>query len=253
MKKISLILLISFALTGMAYAEIFKITHISEKPKEIRAYLKDNNMYLWHSKNVAATYKAGGKTYLRITEDGTGQYGNDKKYKTWHAESVYLYENNTIVPRSSYLEFKDRDGVTVGLMKTVFDRKENIIKCKLLNERKEFEFKEGLIDKNGLGTALMNYPYGRKEDFIFPMLTNEPAFYNMTLVNKSVDVLMVNSKAVECYKVQMIPDLGFLGIFAPFVPKTYFWYKAAYPHEFVRYEGLESGLNTPYIVMQAVE
>jgi len=252
-KKILLALLICFTFTGMAYAEIFKITHISEKPKEIKAYLKDNDMYLWRSRNIAATYEADGKTYLRLTEDGSGQYGNDKKFKTWHAESGDLYENNTMTPRSSYFEFKDKDEVTVGLMKTVFDQKEGIIKCKLLNEKKEFEFKDGLIDKNGLGTAMMNFPYERKKDFVFPMLTNEPAFYNMTLVNKGIDVLTVGSRTIECYKVQMIPDLGFLGIFAPFVPKTYFWYKAAYPHEFMRYEGLESGLNTPYIVMQAAD
>lgn len=253
MKKILMAVILCSAFTGIAYAEIFKITHISEKPKEISAYQKDNGKYLWHSRNISATYEADGNVFLRITEDGSGQYGNDKKYKTWHAESVYLYENNTMTPRSSYLEFKDKDGVTVGLQKTIFDPKEGIVKCKLLNERKEFEFKEGMLDKNGLGTAMMNYPYDRKKDFVFPMLTNEPAFYNMTLVNKGIEALTVNGKTIECYKVQMIPDLGFLGIFAPFVPKTYFWYKAAYPHEFVRYEGLESGLNTPYIVMQAVE
>jgi len=253
MKKAPMIIILSLAIAGAAFAETFNITHISEKPKEIRTYLKDNDMYLWRSRNIAATYEADGKTYLRLSEDGSGQYGNDKKFKTWHAESVYLYENNTMTPRNSYIEFKDKDGVTVGLTKTVFDLKESIIKCKLLNEKKEFEFKEGLIDKNGLGTAMMNFPYERKKDLIFPMLTNEPAFYNMTLVNKGIDVLTSGGKTVECYKVQMIPDLGFLGIFAPFVPKTYFWYKAAYPHEFVRYEGLESGLNTPYIVMKAEE
>jgi hypothetical protein len=237
----------------LCYAEIFKITHINEKPKEIMAYEKGNGTYLWRSKNIVETFEADGRTYLRITEDGAGQYGNDKGYKTWHAESVYFYENETMVPQRSYLEFKDKDGVTVGLLKAVFDAKEEIVKCKLLNEKKEFEFKKGMIDKNGLGTALMNYPYERKKDFIFPMLTNEPSFYNMTLVNRGVEVLNLNGATAECCKIQMIPDLGFLGIFAPFVPKTYFWYKAAFPHEFVRYEGLESGLNTPYIVMQAVE
>ena len=251
MKKISMILLLCITFAGTAYAETFNITHISEKPKEIKAYLKDNGMYLWRSRNISATYEADGQIFLRITEDGAGQYGNDKKYKTWHSDSVYLYGNNTMTPRSSYLEFKDKDGVTIGLMKTMFNTAEGIVKCKLLNEKKEFEFKTGLIDKNGLGTAMMNFPYERKKNFIFPMLTDEPAFYNMTLVNKGIDVLTVGGKTVECYKVQMIPDLGFLGFFAPFVPKTYFWYKAAYPHEFVRYEGLESGLNTPYIVMKA--
>lgn len=251
MKKISMILLLCLTLVTTAYAEIFNIIYVSKKPTNITTYNKDSGKMVWRSRNTAATFKADGKSYIRIVEDGSGQYGNDKKYKTWRSESIYLYQNNTIIPQSSRLEFKDKDGVVVNLLSTVYDQKTKTVKCAMLNEKKEFELKEGMLDKNGLGVALENYPFERKNDFIFPMLTDEPAFYNMTLVNRGTEELTVNSRTIECYKIQMIPDLGFLGIFAPFVPKTYFWYKAAFPHDFVRYEGLESGLNTPYIVMKA--
>jgi len=253
MKKILLVSIASVVLACSAHAEIFNITHISGIPREITAHEKDSGKYLWRSTTAVSTAEIGGHKCVKITEDGAGQYGSDKKYRTWQVESIYLYENNTIIPQRSDLVFKDKDGVITGMLRTVFDSAEGTVKCKLLNENKRFDYKDGIIDKNGLGVALMNYPYDRKKDFVFPMLTNEPAFYNMTLVNKGIDALTVNGRTIECYKLQMIPDLGFLGIFAPFVPKTYFWYKAAYPHEFMRYEGLESGLNTPYIVMQAEE
>lgn len=253
MKKISLILFICLIFSGIAYAETFKVTRISEKPKDIKTYEKDSGKFVWSSTNTIATFELEGKTYIKIGEDGAGQFGNDKKYKTWHAESIYLLENGTMIPQHANLEYKDKDGVIVGMLNTVYDTAEGKVKCKLLNQRKQFDLKEGMLDKYGLGVALKNYPFERKEDFIFPMLTNEPSFYSMTLVNKGIDVLTVNNATVECYKIQMIPDLGFLGMFAPFVPKTYFWYRAAEPHDFIRYEGLESGLNTPYIVMQAQE
>jgi len=36
-----------------------------------------------------------------------------------------------------------------------------------------------------------------------------------------------------------------------FYPKTYFWFKAAEPHTWIRYQGLENGPGTPEIVMEA--
>jgi hypothetical protein len=253
MRKLAILLIACFFLAGTAYAETFKITNINGKPVDIKTYEKDSGKYVWSCTDQISTFEADGKTLIRLTEDGEGQYGNDKKYKTWHAESIYLYVNETIIPQSSSLEFKDKDGVIVGMLKTTFDTKEGTVKCKMLNDRKQFDYKEGMIDKNALGLALVNYPFERKSDLVFPMLTNEPSYYSMTMVNKGIDVLTVNGATVECYKLQMVPDLGFLGIFAPFVPKTYFWYRVAAPHEFVRYEGLESGLNTPYIVMKVGE
>ncbi len=253
MKKLSLILLVCITFAGGAFAGTFKITSVYDKPTEIKAYDKDSGKYLWSCTDTFTTFESDRQSFIRFTEDGEGQYGNDKGFKTWHAESIYLYENETITPQSTKIEFKDKDGVLVGMLRTTFDTKEGTVKCKLLNDKKEFEFKEGLIDKDGLGVAFMNYSNDIQKEFVFPMLTNEPSFYNMTLVDKGIDILTVNGATVECYKMQMVPDLGFLGIFAPFVPKTYFWYRAAFPHEFVRYEGLESGLNTPYIVMKVGE
>ena len=125
--------------------------------------------------------------------------------------------------------------------------------CVKNSDKKDFDFEDDLIDKEVLGTCMMNFPFGRKEDFEFHMMTNEPAHYKMTMINRGSKSVQVDGSAYDCYKLQMVPDLGFLGIFAPFVPKTYFWYRVDAPHDFVRYEGLESGLNTPYIVMQAAE
>lgn len=196
--------------------------------------------------------EVNGKVILKLTEDCKGLWG--KKYeRAWKAESYYIYEGSRVIPDHATLTFYDQKGKMVDKLEKKYSSKDGKVYCLKNDENKEFEFEDDLIDKEVLGTCLMNYLYDREKDFEFHMMTNEPAHYKMTMVNKGIEALTVNGKTVECYKLQMIPDLGFLGFFAPFVPKTYFWYKAEPPHDFVRYEGLESGLNTPYIVMEAAE
>jgi hypothetical protein len=187
---------------------------------------------------------------LKITEDCRGLWGN-KNEMSWNAENYYVYSDGVAIPDHSTITFYDPKGSIIENQGKKYSRDKRKVYCLKNNERKEFDNEDDLIDKELLGMCLMNYPYGRKEDFEFHMMTNEPAHYKMTMVNRGIENIKVNGKEFACYKLQMIPDLGFLGIFAPFVPKTYFWYKVLAPHEFVRYEGLESGLNTPYIVMEA--
>lgn len=249
MKKISLLLAL-LMVSAASYAEVFRVSEISFKAKDIKAYNKDDGKYLWQSVSRSQTMEADGKVVLKITEDSKGLWGN-KNERTWKVENYYSYSGDRVIPDHSSVTFYDPSGKVAEKQEKRYSQKDGKVHCLKNDEKKEFDFEDDLIDKELLGTCLMNYPYGRKDDFEFHMMTNEPAHYKMTMVNKGIDKIKVNGKEFECYKLQMVPDLGFLGIFAPFVPKTYFWYQKQAPHDFVRYEGLESGLNTPYIVMEA--
>jgi hypothetical protein len=259
MKKLVLLTIICFAFAGTAYAEQFNVTYISLQPKSIKVFKKDDNKYLWQYVTQARTLetglpagKAGGRTMLKITENCKGIW-NDRDERTWESESYYFYENKRVVPDRAALTFYDLKGKVADKIEKKYSAKDGKVYCVKNGEKKEYDFDDDLVDKEVLGVCMMNFSFGRKEDFDFHMMTNEPAHYRMTMVNRGIEAFNINGATVECWKIQMVPDLGFLGIFAPFVPKTYFWYKVASPHEFVRYEGLESGLNTPYIVMQAVD
>lgn len=252
MKKLVLLLLILFVFAFSAYAERFNVTYISLQPKSIKVFKKDDGKYLWQYVTQARTLEAGGRTMLKITENCKGIW-NNRDERTWQSESYYFYENNRVVPDRAALTFYDLKGKVVEKIEKRYSPADKKVYCVKNNEKKEYDFENDLVDKEVLGVCMMNFSFGRKEDFDFHMMTNEPAHYRMTMVNRGIEALTFNGATVECYKVQMVPDLGFLGIFAPFVPKTYFWYEVKSPHEFVRYEGLESGLNTPYIFMQAVD
>ena len=47
--------------------------------------------------------------------------------------------------------------------------------------------------------------------------------------------------AFECYKIELVPQLGILNVVRPFAPKAYFWFTVSPPHFWVRYEGPEAG------------
>jgi hypothetical protein len=251
-KLIGFLILILTLLAAASFAETFNVTYIRTSPISIKASNKDDGKYLWQSLGQVRTVEADGRVMLLATEKCKGIWGNKEK-RTWNVESYYIYEGSKITPDHSTLTFYDMDGKIVEKLTKTYSKKDGKLYCVKNNDKKEFDFEDDLIDKEILGTCMMNFPYGREKDFEFHMMTNEPSHYKMTMVNKGTETLKQNGKDVECYKLQMVPDLGMLGFVGAFVPKTYFWYKVAAPHDFVRYEGLESGLNTPYIVMEAQE
>ena len=53
---------------------------------------------------------------------------------------------------------------------------------------------------------------------------------------------------------ELILDLGLLNLLTKyFLPKTYMWFTVKEPHTWVKYEGLESGLGSPYVMMELIE
>jgi hypothetical protein len=251
-KRMLLFILLGLLFASSAYCEVFKVTYIPTSQIKINASNKDDGKYLWQSVGQVRTVEIEGKTMLLVNEKSKGIW-NNKDERTWNTESYYLYDGGKITPDHATLTFYDMNGNVVEKLTKTYSKKDGKVHCLKNNDKSDFDFDDDLIDKEILGTCMMNYPYDRDKDFEFHMMTNEPAHYKMTMVNKGKDTLKVNGKDVECYKLQMVPDLGMLGFVGAFVPKTYLWYKAAAPHDFVRYEGLESGLNTPYIVMEAQE
>lgn len=253
MKKTLLFILI-MVFSASAYADKFTIKAIPSSTKHIKAYNKDSGKFLWESMNYTETYEVNGKNFVKLVEKGSGLWGNDNEDRAWIATSVYKLDKGELTMQDMSLVFKDKKGNIVESLSTEYnERSGKVSTVSSKNGKKEFDHKDGMIDKYALGLCFMSYDYYRKNDFYFPMLTNEPAYYGMTLVNKGVDIQTVEGETISCFKVQMIPDLGMLGFVGAFIPKTYFWYSADPSHEFVRYEGLESGLNTPYIVMLGVK
>ncbi|MFC1637391.1 hypothetical protein ACFL1W_00065 [Candidatus Margulisiibacteriota bacterium] len=251
MRKLCLIpVIVVLVAASLSYAEMFDFADIEQGSQSLRAWEKSSGQDLWESTISTQMISHEGQAFLYINEVGAGVYGKDKTHKTWLSEAYYRVKGREVLPDQTRLVYKDQQGKTIQTIEKFYDPKEERVICVVDGKQKKFKFKADLIDKELLGTAVRNYPFAEKRDFIFHLLTNEPTLYKITLEYQTEETLIIDSQLIKCHKLRMIPDLGALSIFGAFVPKTYFWYTAAKPHQFVRYEGLESGLGTPYIVME---
>lgn len=251
MKKIFLVfVLITCVALSLCMAETIDIKYLSKGVKNEKAFEKSSGKFLWQSAAKAERFTDKGKPMLYITENGSGIYGKDKRYKTWSSEAYYNFRGLVAVPYQTKLVYKDKSGSVLQTIEKIYDVEGKRAVCRIDGKDQGFTMNDDLIDKEVLGTALANYPFSEKRDLVFHLLTNEPKIYPMTIKYIGQEDLKLGDKTVACYKIQMIPDLGALNIFGAFVPKTYFWYTVDEPHDFMRYEGLESGMGTPYIVIE---
>jgi hypothetical protein len=252
-KTIVLSVILAFCLSGICLAEFFKIKPFTTGVTYNIAREKSSNQPLWASEIKWVDSNIANDPFVNLEEKGSGIYGKDRKFKKWESSSYYRRGGLSIIPDHSKLVYKDQNDAIMQTIETTYDFKTRIAIVKVDGNEKQFELSEDLIDRQLLGTALAEYPFEEKRDFIFPMMTNEPRVYMMTVKYAGEESLLIGKQMVACYKLQMVPDLGSLNIFGSFVPKTFFWYSKAEPHLFMRYEGLESGLGTPYIVIERLE
>jgi hypothetical protein len=251
---LSFLMLLAFTLTASADINapvLFDGSH------SLKVTEKESGKYRWKNTVVYKKVKdENGQMLLSIRETGAGLFGKDNQNVTWVNQTYAILEGTNLAPYSTSVTMKDSAGKVVLELEKAYDRKTKKVSCTKNGKDSFYDFYNDLVDKDMVGIAMMNYPFDKKEanpNYSFHLLTHEPAMYKMDVKFIGTENLTINGKAVSCYKIQMIPDLGLMNVAGAFVPKTYFWYEAKAPHNFVRYEGLESGLGTPYIVMDSVK
>lgn len=261
---IGLVMVFVLGLTGAkAWAESFKLPDLPDLlTDEVMALDKKSGAFLWSSldsfEKGKEKQKEKGKeiekTFLRYFQKGSGKYGGSKDPIKWEIEGYY-YADPYIRPYHSQKKIFSNKGKLLKIDTLYFDAKAGKIyfssedKISKKTTRQTFKLEKDIIDKYAMGTALSSYPFAKKKDFTFHYISDEPKVYSLTLHYKGKEKITVPAGTFECYKLEMTVDLGLLGIVSAFVPKTYFWYRVK-DQQWIKYEGLESGLGTPYIVMQ---
>ena len=242
-KSLTILLILSFFAAGFSHAEVFKIKNIWEGVNQLRAREKSSGKDLWQSKVQVQEIKDS----LHILEEGGGICGREERYLSWRYESFFKVEGSKFLPEKINVVYKLKNGKTLKTLKKSFDYENKKVICNVNGKEKEFEFKDDLVDRENLGLFLSNYPFEKKKDLSFHLLTHEPSLDKMIIKYKGRETINM----VKCYKLEMTPDLGVLKILNAFIPKIYFWYECEPPHNFIKYEGLESGLNSPYIILES--
>jgi len=230
-------------------AESPNIKDIAGKTYTLVSKVRSSGGLRWQSCVKPIIVKHKGETFIYFAEEGKECIA-EEKYKTW-ISSGYSYLNG--MPYWIRVTVKDSEGKAIEEVEKFYDRENKKVICNVNGKIKEFELKENLFDKQNIVIFLMNYPFQEGRDLDFYLLTHDPTMYKINAKFRGKEKIMAGDNEIECYKLEMLPDLGFLNFIRVFIPKTYFWFEATPPHLFARYEGLESGIGTPYVVVEIVK
>lgn len=247
------VLLISAAMLDYCSAAPLKTLPIETGKDSIVAFEKSTGAVRWKSNLSTVRTTFNGKPFIYTEEIGKGKYGKDNAYKTWTVKGYYMIDTNSLSPYEVKLEMKDAKGNQVFALDKSYNYEAKKVICDVNGSSKNFDLNPNTLDRDIMGRILPNFPFDSGEDTTFYLVTHEPTLYNITMKLRGKETITVKGKDVECYKLELIPDLGALGFVGAFVPKNYFWYTVSKPHRFMRYEGLESGIGTPVIVMESAD
>jgi len=216
---------------------------------------KDSGTGRWRVDWRMEKVQKDGKIILEIKERGYGVYGKREEKINWSMETFLEYGDSlqTILSKK---EIKNKEGEVIEIVSKKFDVAHGSVEF----ERKDLttgkvyseSFRPGstVIGPENIALALQgtDITEGYKTDFY--LCTDEPKLYEVTAKCLQKEKIVAAGKEVECYKVGIIFHLGLWKIF---VPKMHFWYTADEPHNWIRYEGLESGRGTPQVIMEVTD
>ena len=216
---------------------------------------KDSGTERWRVDWRMEKVQKDGEIILEIKEHGYGVYGNREEKVSWSMETFLEYGDSLQTIRSRK-EIKNREGEAIEILSKKFDVLQGVVEF----ERKDlisgkvyshsFEPGSTVIGPENISLALGGTDLAEGYKTEFYVCTDEPKLYEVTAKCLRKEKIVAAGKEVECYKVEIIFHIGLWKIF---VPKTYFWYTADEPHNWIRYEGLESGRGTPQVIMEVLD
>jgi hypothetical protein len=212
----------------------------------------------WSADWTMEPWSVSGKNAVRFTENGRGRYSPFTQEVRWSMVSIWLADGR-FSPLQSEKTILDSQGKTLAVEKKAFDSAAGKVKVERKNEKgatetSSFSATPDTLTVEGIAAVLQFFPFGKAGPagtLSGHMLSNEPKLYDVTIESRGTELLKTAHGEVDCFKLELVPHLGLLNVFKVFYPKTYFWFSAAEPHRWVRYQGLENGPGTPEVVLES--
>ena len=211
------------------------------------------NVERWTAEWTMEPVREGGQQAVRFTETGHGLYSPYSQPIQWELEAVWT-ASNSFHPLRFKKTIKGMNGQTIATENKTFNVAAGTARFErkregLAAEVKEFRTPSDTLTVEGIAGILRFLPFENRRPFAIHFLTNEPRLYEMRLSIRGKERIKTPAGEVECYRVELSPNLGVLNIIRSFVPKARFWFSVESPHYWVRYEGPENGAGSPEIVM----
>ncbi|MCA9401879.1 MAG: hypothetical protein KC713_09640 [Candidatus Omnitrophica bacterium] len=193
-------------------------------------------------------------------------YGNYERYTDiqWRSRSQLTERNGKLYVEESTTIFETRIGELIKKIEKRYDyatRRSEFIEYdnngRVIRSR-SFVIQGPICDDVTLNQFLRAWilsqenfdplqPQRTKIPNIF-LMTNEGKVYNVVVIYKGTENIMVHHRSIKAQKWQLMADLGPLTqAAASFVPPTYVWFEDNPAFQWIKYQGMESGYQSAYI------
>ena len=255
--KIVRYLSLSCMLVAVSFLHLLAEEPHPEKQKYTqRCVVKATSRLRWRLNGILE--QIDDTTYL-LREKGLGNYGEFQNIK-WEIESRLQLKDNLLCPIYSITDVKDRTGNNnfslrkdydyqnqkIAILKT--DAQQNII------DSAEFPLKNKTVDYVTLMFSLKPFvqKLNQKETVKFNLLSIEPQIYKIIARFEKEEEIQIDGRQIQAIKIRLTVDKGMLNLVLPNAIRTAFiWYEKTPPYACLRYEGLESGKNSPYVIIES--
>jgi hypothetical protein len=207
----------------------------------------------WEAKWGMEEIQVQGKKAVRFTETGSGRLSDYSQEVRWSTQSVWLAEGG-FRPLDTERTITATDGKVLLVERKHFDHEKATVHLERTRETggketENLDVPADILAIEGLAGVLRFANVPKSRPLSAHVLTNEPKVYSVSFEWRDEESVKTPAGEFHCYKVEMIPHLGVLNVIRPFLQKTYFWFTVAEPHNWIRYQGPESGPGTPEVVM----
>jgi hypothetical protein len=208
----------------------------------------------WSAEWTMEPAEENGQPAVHFTETGRGQYSGFAEPVSWTIDAIWSADGD-FRPLRFEKVIKDDNGRVLGTERKTFDPAKATVKFTRERgghtpESRQFSAPRDTLAPEGIAGILRFLPFEHWRPQYMHLFSNEPRLYDMKIEMRGKERVRTPAGEFECYKIELVPQLGALNLLRSFLPKAYFWFTLAPPHFWVRYEGPENGAGTPQIVME---
>jgi len=196
--------------------------------------------------------------YVMI-EKAEGFHSSFKGRVSWVARMEFERTEDSIRPMRLEKRVFDEKGSLIRVEKQEFDLANNTGTCtheepeRNISRTKNFKFNKDVVTRLSLGLYAQKFLASGKTSQSLQMVSEEPNVYDIELRLLDKEIIDLNGRKVPAYRLCIDPYLGLLGFAKIFLPKAYAWHSAAPKYEWLRYAGLEGGINSAKVEVTVVD
>jgi len=244
----------------IVYAQDFSQLQISATEKCVYQTInKKTGKVIWQAFRSVNKMEKDNLQIVTISEQGRGNYNNALEDLRWVVESRINFSPRPLVldvMRTAY----SSDSKELWRKNKIFDYSHKRLIAEHFNDsqltkRKSIPLPSGSVFTSEiLPLILRGYDFEAQKPYSFYIFSWDAKLFKMQARRIDKEIVRTPAGEFECYKIEISPALGFVDIVSRYIiPKTYLWFTVKEPHFWVKYEGLETGFASPYVVMEITE